>query len=135
MKHLVFLFLLAPMFLSAGTPGSDEQGNPSFDAISQALSAGDADALARYFAETVEISILDKEQLLPKAKATEAMRAFFNANKPKNFAQVHQGTSRESSDQYCIGNMTATSGNYRVYIYLKVSGGSTSIQELRFDRS
>ncbi|TNE48796.1 MAG: DUF4783 domain-containing protein [Bacteroidetes bacterium] len=128
MKNLLFLLLFAPFALAA------YQGNPSLDAISKALSAGDADALSQYFADNVEISILDKEQLYPKAKAKEAVRAFFDANKPKSFSQVHQGTSRENSDQYCIGNMSASTGSYRVYLYLKVSGGSAVIQEIRFDK-
>lgn len=128
MKNVLFLLLFAPFALMA------DQGNPSLEAIAKALSSGDADALSKYFADNVEISILDKEQLYPKAKATEAVRSFFDSNKPKSFSQVHQGSSRESSDQYCIGNMSATTGSYRVYIYLKVNGSSTSIQEIRFDK-
>jgi hypothetical protein len=128
MKNLLFLLLFAPFALAA------YQGNPSLDAISKALSAGDADALSQYFGDNVEISILDQEQLYSKAKATETMRSFFSSNKPKSFSQVHQGTSRENSDQYCIGNMSASNGSYRVYIYLKMSGGTTTIQEIRFDK-
>lgn len=128
MKNLLFLLLFAPFALSA------YQGGPSLDAISKALSAGDVDGLAQYFGDNVEISILDNEQLYSKAKATEALRTFFNSNKPKTFNQVHQGTSRENSDQYCIGNMTAASGSYRVYIYLKMNGANTTIQEIRFDK-
>ena len=82
----------------------------------------------------MEISIEDKEQVYAKAKATEVIRTFFNTNKPKSFNQMHKGVSRENSDQYCIGNLSATSGNYRVYLYLKVSGSNLSIQEIRFDK-
>jgi len=110
------------------------QGNPSLEAIAKALSAGDVDALSKYFADNVEISILDNEQQVSKAKATDTLRSFFNSSKPKSFSQVHQGTSRESSDQYCIGNMTAANGSYRVYIYLKMNGANASIQEIRFDK-
>lgn len=128
MKNLLFLLLFAPFALMAN------QGNPSLDAISKALSNGDADALAQYFGDNVEISILDKEQLYSKGKATEALRSFFSSNKPKSFSQVHQGISKENSDQYCIGNMSASTGSYRVYIYLKMNGGSATIQEIRFDK-
>jgi hypothetical protein len=62
------------------------------------------------------------------------MRGFFNNNKPKSFSQVHKGTSRENSDQYCIGNLSASSGNYRVYLYLKVNGTNMQIQEIRLDK-
>ena len=68
------------------------------------------------------------------AKAAEVLKGFFDSNKPKAFAQVHKGQSRENSDQYCIGNLTATAGNYRVYLYLKVNGANISIQEMRFDK-
>lgn len=125
---MLFLLLFAPFALMAN------QGNPSLEAIAKALSAGDVDALSKYFADNVEISILDNEQQVSKAKATDTLRSFFNSSKPKSFSQVHQGTSRENSDQYCIGNMTAANGSYRVYIYLKMNGANASIQEIRFDK-
>jgi hypothetical protein len=129
MKNFLFLLLFAPAVAFA-----TDQGNPSLDAIAKALGAGDADALGRYLADNVAISIQDKEQNYSKARATEALRSFFGANKPKSFSQVHQGTSRENSDQYSIGNLNTASGNYRVYLYLKQSGNSLIIQEIRFDK-
>lgn len=128
MKNLLFLLLFAPFAAFAN------QGNPSLDAIAKALNSGDIESLSKYFADNVEISIADKEQLYPKAKAIEVIRDFFDVNKPKTFNPVHQGTSRENSDQYCIGNLTALNGNYRVYLYLKVNGANLTIQEMRFDK-
>ncbi|MBC7777254.1 MAG: DUF4783 domain-containing protein [Phycisphaerae bacterium] len=130
MKNLIFFLFLAPALAFA----NNTQGSPALEAISTALSTGDVDVLSKYFADNVEISIQDKEQMYSKAKAAEVLKGFFDANKPKAFAQVHKGQSRENSDQYCIGNLTATSGNYRVYLYLKVNGSSVSIQEMRFDK-
>lgn len=127
MRKLLFLFLFLPF------SAFSYQGNPSLEAISKALSTGDVETLSKYFGDNVEIAVNDNEQLVPKAKAAEIVRAFFNQHKPKSFQQVHQGASRESSDQYCIGNLAAGSGNYRVYIYLKTVGSSVTIRELRFD--
>ncbi|MCC6282500.1 MAG: DUF4783 domain-containing protein [Saprospiraceae bacterium] len=131
MKNLLFFLLFSPAFVFAH---QGIQGNPSLDAITIALSAGDADGLSKYFADNVEISIQDKEQTYNKAKATEVVRSFFGSNQPKSFTQLHKGTSRENSDQYCIGNLVGTAGNYRVYLYLKVNGNTLSIQEIRFDK-
>lgn len=128
MKNLILILLMLPIASFAN------QGNPGLEAISTALNTGDIETLSKYFADNVEISINDKEQTHPKAKATEVLRGFFEANKPKSFSQVHKGTSRENSDQYCIGNLTATSGNYRVYLYLKISGSNLLIQEIRLDK-
>ena len=128
MRNLLFVLLFTPLAAFA------HQGNPSLEAIATALSTGDVQALSKYFAETVEVSILEKEQVLNKAKATEVVRSFFESSKPKSFAQVHKGSSRENSDQYCIGNLSANSGNYRVYIYLKSGNNAVNIQEIRFDK-
>ena len=128
MKNLILVLLFAPAFAFA------TQGNPGLEIISTALNTGDIETLSKYFAVNVEISIQDREQIYPKAKATEVLRAFFDSNKPKAFNQVHKGTSRESSDQYCIGNLSASTGTYRVYLYLKVSGDSATIQEIRLDK-
>lgn len=130
MKNLIFFLLLLPTFSFA----NNHQGNPGLEAISAALGSGDITALSKYLAENVEISIQGKEQSYTKAKAADALKSFFETNKPKSFAQVHKGQSRENSDQYCIGNLSATAGSYRVYLYLKVSGSSISIQEMRFDK-
>jgi len=127
MRNLFFLLLFVPAFAFSQT-------NASLESITSALNAGDVEALSKYFAPNVEISIQDQEQVYAKAKATEVVRSFFNANKPKSFSQMHKGMSRESSDQYCIGNLAATTGNYRVYLYLKVNGANLSIQEIRFDK-
>ncbi|MDX2134045.1 MAG: DUF4783 domain-containing protein [Saprospiraceae bacterium] len=128
MKNVLLILLFAP--LMAWT----DQGNPGLESIKRAIGAGDVPALSSYFADNVEISIAGSERLYPKAKAGEVVRGFFNTNKPSGFKQVHQGASRESSDQYCIGNLTTENGTYRVYIYLKNSGDEVNIQELRFDK-
>ena len=130
MKNLIFLLFLAPAFVFA----NNTQGTPALEAISTALGAGDVDVISKYFADNVEISIQDKEQVYAKSKAAEVLKGFFDSNKPKAFAQVHKGQSRENSDQYCIGNLSVTSGTYRVYLYLKVNGTNISIQEMRFDK-
>ncbi len=130
MKNLIFLLLLTPAIAFA----NNAQGTPGLEAISTALSTGDVDGLSKYLADNVEISIQDKEQTYAKAKALEVLKGFFDGAKPKAFAQVHKGQSRENSDQYCIGNLTGMAGNYRVYLYLKVNGANISIQEMRFDK-
>ena len=56
MKNLIFLLLLTPAFAFA----NNTQGTPTLEAISAAFGAGDVNALSKYFADNVEISIQDK---------------------------------------------------------------------------
>lgn len=130
MKNFLFLFLLAPAL--AFVNADDDLLN--LDAITKAISSGNADALGQYFDVNVEIAVMDKEETYAKAEAIKVMKDFFAKNKPASFKQVHQGASKGQDSQYCIGNMTASSGTYRVYIYMKMSGGKEVIQELRFDK-
>lgn len=128
MKNFLFALLLVPMVAFV----SVEELN--LDAITKAISSGNADALGQYFDANVEIAVMDKEETYQKAEAVKVVKDFFAKNKPTSFKQVHQGASKGQDSQYCIGNMTASSGTYRVYIYMKVSGGKQVIQELRFDK-
>ena len=103
-------------------------------AISKALSEGNVAALEQYLDKQVEISILDKEDIYRKDEAVEVLKDFFAHNKPSTFSQIHQGASKGQDSQYCIGNLIANTGTFRVYIYLKVINGKHMIQELRFDK-
>ena len=104
-------------------------------AITKAISAGNADALGKYFDSKVEVAVKDVEKTYSKAEAIKIVKDFFAKNKPTSFKQVHQGASKGQDSQYVIGNMTAQSGAYRVYVFMKVDGDKHVIQELRFDRS
>lgn len=132
MKSLLFLLFFAP-FAAFANPTLD--GNPNIEAISTALKTGDVETLSRFFADQVEVSINEKEQVYSKSGAKTALKSFFDSTQPQGFVAIHQGTSRESSDQYCIGNLSTAGDKYRVYIYFKVVGGNTLIQELRFDKA
>lgn len=122
MMNLMFAMVLMTTF------------NASLADITRAISTGDADALSQYFDQTVEVAVLDQEDVYDKAQAVSIVKDFFAKNQPKGFSQVHQGTSKGADSQYCIGNMTTATGTYRVYIYMKVTGGKYLIQELRFDK-
>ncbi len=123
MKTLLFFIFLLPLV-----------GNPNLDSIAKALNNGDVQTLSQYFGESVEIAVLDEEDIYDKAKAVQVVGDFFASNKPKSFNQVHQGTSKGKDSRYCIGNMVAGNASYRVYIYMKVTNGKYTIQELRFDK-
>lgn len=128
MKNLIFILALAPL-LAMSPPE-----NASLEQITQAISSGNATALGAYFDKSVEIAVLDEEDVYSKTEAIKIVQGFFNKNKPQSFSQVHQGASKGNDSQYCIGNMGTNGGTYRVYVYMKTNGGNYLIQELRFDK-
>ena len=126
-KFLIFILLVPALAMT-----TVEDFN--LDAITKAISQGNADALGQYFDNSVEVAVLDKEEVYSKADAIKQVKDFFAKNKPSSFSQMHQGASKGQDSQYVIGNLVASTGTYRVYVYMKVTGSKYLIQELRFDK-
>lgn len=125
MKNLLFILLIGSTLAMT---------SDNLNEISKALSNGNANELARYFDESVEIAIMDEENTYNKEEAKEIVSSFFTKYKPSSYSQVHQGVSKGKDSQYTIGDLKANGETFRVYVYMKVTGGKYIIQELRFDK-
>ena len=104
----------------------------NFENISVALKNGDASSIAKNFEGNVEITIKNGSTSYSKSQAEIVLKNFFSTHTPKTFSMSHQGTSPEGS-KYFIGNLSTSAGNYRTYVYAKVTNGTMVIQEIRFE--
>lgn len=102
--------------------------------ITKAFSQGDITTLSRYMDNSVELGILDKEDIYNQKDATKLLETFFEKYPPKTYSPVHQGTSQSKDSVYCIGNLVTSAATFRVYIYMRVSGEKHLIQEIRLDK-
>jgi Domain of unknown function (DUF4783) len=127
MKAIAFILFLMPVLLFGATP-------PSFNTIAKAMGGGDVEMLSKYLDSSVEVSILNKEDIYDKAQAVATLRDFFAKNKPKAFTVVHSGSTRGKAAEYCIGDLATSVTNYRVYVYMMVVNDNYVIKELRFDK-
>jgi hypothetical protein len=125
MKNLLFLIILfsASVHLSAQT-----------QQIFNALNAGDAVALGRFFDESVEVIIERDHEVVHSRVATLYVSRFFEKAGVISCKEVHQGAAKGNSAKYTIGQLSTKQGDYRVYLYLTQSGNKTLIQEIRFDK-
>ncbi|NRB62491.1 MAG: DUF4783 domain-containing protein [Saprospiraceae bacterium] len=124
MKQLLFLLLVVPV-----------ASQSNLNSITQAISKGDASTLGQFLDKTVEIAVIDREDIYTRSEAERILNDFFNIHEPKSFSQVHKGSSKARNSLYCIGNLvTGKREIYRVYIYMRVDGDEYVIQELRFDK-
>lgn len=124
MKSIIFLMLFTPALIT---------GPANLGKIANAISSGDAVALADYFDEDVEMTVLDEINLYSKAEAQAAVKDFFTNNAPKKYTQVHQGASQGAGGQYCIGVLETAAQKFRVMIYLEKVGDRFLIKELKFE--
>src|SRR6185503_3510040 len=100
--------------------------------IGLAIQTGNSRELAKYFDNTVEITIFEKEETYSKAQGEMVLKDFFTKNKPASFKIIHNGTSGQGS-QYGTGTLITDKGTFRTYVYLKQKGATSFIEELRFE--
>lgn len=104
----------------------------NIERISLAIQTGNANALAQYFDNNIELTMLSKEQSYSSSQAEMVVKDFFDKNRPTSFKIIHKGSSSQGSE-YCIGTLVTQTGTYRTYIYLKQKDSKYLIQELRFE--
>jgi len=104
----------------------------SFTEVISAIKSGNATEVAKYFDNTVELTLPEKSSSFSKRQAELVLRDFFNQNPVKNFQVIHQ--SEKAGSEYCIGNLTTANGAFRTTIYVKQVGTKQLIQELRFEK-
>lgn len=99
--------------------------------IINSLKTGNSKELSKYFNTNIDLTILEKQDIYSKTQAEIILKEFFNKNSPSNFTIIHQG-GKEGS-QYIIGNLTTTTGSYRITLALKSQDNTLSIQQLRIE--
>ena len=95
------------------------------------LKAGNAAQIAKYFDNTVEITLPAKSNSYSKSQAEMILKDFFNNNTVKGFTALHKGDNGGS--QFCIGTLQTNTAVYRTTIYMKQKGDKQVLQEIRFE--
>jgi antitoxin component YwqK of YwqJK toxin-antitoxin module len=124
MKHFFTLFVIAALF-SSFTFFS------SIDEVISAMKTGNSAEIARFFDNTVEINMPQKNNSYGKSQAELVLRDFFATNAVKGFEVIHKGEN--SGSQYCIGTLVTRNGSFRTTIFMKQKGDKQLLQEITFE--
>jgi antitoxin component YwqK of YwqJK toxin-antitoxin module len=124
MKHL-FTLLAAGVLFSSFTLFS------SIDEVINAMKTGNAPEIARFFDNTVEINMPQKNNSYSKSQAELVLKDFFSTNPVKAFEIIHKGEN--SGSQYCIGTLITKNGSFRTTIFMKQKGDKQVLQEITFE--
>jgi Domain of unknown function (DUF4783) len=105
----------------------------SVQEVVNALKAGDASLMSRYFDARVEITLHDKTQSYSKSQAQQVLDDFFDQYGVKKFEVLHQGNNAGS--EFCIGTLTTKSNSeqFRVTIFMQARGTQQFLQEIRLE--
>ncbi len=103
----------------------------SIDEVVTAMKNGDAAQIARFFDNTVEITMPDKSNNYSKNQAEIVLKDFFSTNGIKTFEVIHKGENAGS--QYCIGTLVTKNGSFRTTVFMKQKNDKQLLQEIRFE--
>lgn len=127
MKRIIFLFSL----LLTTAYNASAQADVANE-IANMLSSGNVNGLSEHFMNSVDLTILNNEDVYSKTQATQVTKRFFDENTAKGFTVKHEGKSK-LEDHYRIGTLNTSKGNYRVTYFLKNHEGKYLIKKLRIE--
>ena len=124
MKHFFTLTALA-IFLTSFVK------YVGIDDVIAAMKTGNSAAVAKFFDNSVEITMPEKSNSYSKSQGELVLKDFFASNPVKGFEVIHKGENAGS--QYCIGTLQTKNGTYRTTIFMKKKEDKQVLQELRFE--
>lgn len=101
----------------------------TFDVVSESLVRGEADLLADYFSQRVEISINGTSRLYNKSQARHVVRDFFQKYPVDSFQMLHRGSTGDTT--FMIGRYT--SRGYKFDVNILVNNRTEEVTEIRFE--
>jgi Na+-transporting NADH:ubiquinone oxidoreductase subunit NqrC len=124
---LIYLPSLILLFLLPGFAPAD-----AIDNVASLLKRGNSKELAKLFAPSIEISLMDEENIYSQAQATLILDKFFTKNKPKSIKLLHKVNS-SANYRFGVFILTTDNGLYRVAFTLKGTDEKMNIIELRIE--
>ncbi len=124
MKKIFTLLMVSVALISFKSVNGIEE-------VVAALRSGNAAQVAKFFDNTVDITLPEKSSTYSRAQAEVILRDFFNSNPVKGFEVVHKGDN--SGSQYCIGKLVTKGRTFRTTVYMKQKGDRQFLQEIRFE--
>ena len=127
MKPLLFLTILFTSFSSSIATQSD-----IIDNLSTYFKSGSSKDVAGYFSSSVELIIIDEEDVYSKAQAEQILRNFFTKYPPVKSSVIHL-INANPNFRFGILSLHSKNGKFRVSITMKKSNNAFFITELRIE--
>ncbi|MCZ4222081.1 DUF4783 domain-containing protein [Pedobacter rhodius] len=125
---LLFIIAIAPIYRSANLQAD------IIDDLSSYFKAGNSKEIAKNFAPTIELIIIDEEDVYSKAQGEQILKDFFNKHVPVKTSIFHR---INNSQNYRFGVVLVNTNKetFRVSITMKKFNTSFLITELRIEPS
>lgn len=104
------------------------------DDVAATFKSGDVKEIAKYFSSTVELSIIDKEDIYSSNQAGYILKDFFAKHPPISTKIIHKVTSN-SSYKFGVILLITTNANYRVSFELKSNSSKFLLSQIRIEEN
>ena len=101
--------------------------------VANSLRSGNVTTIAKYFDNTVAITVSNNQSIYSKAQAEMVLKDFFSKNQVKEFTVRQAGSSGESS-KYAVGTLQTSNGNFQIYLVMKQKEDSYLPRKIRFEK-
>ena len=126
------LYLLATLLcLSFGAWAQSVQS--ACTDVEHAIEGGDAAKLFPYFGSTVDLRILETENVYGNAQAQVLLSNFFTSHPPASFVVAHR--KLRSDNSFFIGTYISNANSYRISVFLKTEQDKTRISQILIQNS
>ena len=127
MKPLLTLVLFFVSFPSLMAVQGD-----IIDTLSGHFKAGNSKEIALNFSSSVDLIIIDEEDVYSKAQAEQILRSFFSKYSPVKSTVIHR-LNTNPNYRYGALSLATKNGTFRVSITMKKTGSAFFITELRIE--
>jgi len=103
------------------------------DTISTALRSGNTSEINKYFANSVDVTILDYHDFLNKTSTIKKVNEFFNNKSVNSYKIIHEGKSKGRDSVYTIGTLSTNEGAFKIYMFITSKGGQHFIEEIKIE--
>ena len=104
------------------------------DDVANNFKNGDVKAISEYFTSTVELSVLDQEDIYSASQAGLILKEFFAKHPPIGAKVIHKVVSN-SNYKFGVITLNTSKGNFRISYELKNSGGNFTNSEIRIEEN
>jgi hypothetical protein len=104
------------------------------DQVADAIRTGNAKEISKYFADNVDLKVLDQENIYSKAQAELILQDFFAKHPVAEFTIIHKSLPKNDS-QFATGSLKTSNGTYRVHYLMKTATGVTTVTQFRIENS
>ncbi|TDQ06869.1 uncharacterized protein DUF4783 [Pedobacter metabolipauper] len=127
MKPLLSIFIFFIQFSSLNAVEAD-----IIDDLSGYFKSGNSKDIASNFSASVDLIIIDEEDVYSKAQAEQILRSFFIKYPPVKSSVIHR-LNTNPNYRYGALSLVTKNGTFRVSITLKKTGSTFFITELRIE--